>query len=194
MILVLSGLAALVGIFFVSNADASGTIKIKNMPDSNKNNEPSPYDSLFQDAATNNKIDWRMMKTISMVESLIGKERSVKSGINNPYDIPSSVSADGLSWGIMQMTVTTARDFDGLADPIRLNEPKYSIDLAARFIASLKRQFSSDRDIAMAYNQGAGNQRRFLELESQGKLQDHQYPQARDYWRKYQRDYKRLFL
>lgn len=152
------------------------------------------FDELFKRYAALNGLDWKTLKTIAMNESTLGMNPRVKRGLIQPSDIEGSKSEDGLSWGLMQMTLVTARDFDKSATAEKLNNPEYSIKLASQFIASLKRQFGSKiRDIAMAYNQGAGNQKRFIQLEMSGDLKRDQYPAARNYWLKYQNNYFALF-
>ena len=158
------------------------------------NLKPSEFDPLFVKYAKENNLDWKMVKTIAMNESSVGKNARVIAGINNPYDIKASTSTDGKSWGIMQMTVPTARDFDPQASEVKLNDPQYSIKIACKFLASLSKQFNGKvRDIAMAYNHGAGNQKRFLELEKAGTLLPTQYAAGRAYWSKYQSNHKLLF-
>lgn len=155
---------------------------------------PDSFDELFKRYAALNGLEWKFLKTIAMNESSLGNHPRVKFGLNNPKDIEGSKSEDGLSWGIMQMTLITARDFDKNATAEKLNNAEYSIKLASQFIASLKRQFGSKiRDIAMAYNQGAGNQKRFIQLEMSGDLKRDQYAAARNYWIKFQNNYFALF-
>lgn len=152
------------------------------------------YDDLFKRYAAVNAIDWRWLKVFAEVESTTGKHPRVARGLAFPEDVEGSKSEDGLSWGLMQMTVVTARDFDKTATPQKLNNPEFTIKLAAQFVASLKRQFGSvPRDVAMAYNQGAGNQKRFIQLEKEGKLLVTQYPAARNYWKKWQSAYYKFF-
>lgn len=158
------------------------------------NNSPSDFDAVFQKYGAQYGVDWKFLKTISMNESSLGKAKSVARGLAAPYDVEGSKSTDGLSWGIMQVTVTTARDFDKTASAIKLNDPDYSVRIASQFIASLKKQFpNSDRDVAMAYNQGAGNQKKFIAAEKAGTLGSASYPAARSYWEKFRKNYSTLF-
>jgi len=109
------------------------------------------FDGLFRVAAAKYNIPFHWLKGIAIVESSLGTDPRVVSG---------GVSGDGLSWGLMQFTLPTARDFDSNATPAKLNDAEYSIDLAGQFLASLKEQFPNDeRKTIMSYNQGAGNTR-----------------------------------
>lgn len=171
-----------VGVFIMSK-DASASETTNNL-------KPSKWDDLFKKYAAENGIDWRLMKTIAMNESSLGTNSRVLNGLNNPYDIGASTSTDGLSWGLMQMTVTTARDFDKSADAVKLNDAEYSIRLSAKFIKSLYNQFPGNiNDVIMAYNHGAGNQRKFIAAGRPSA----QYKAGQDYLAKYQKNYKYLW-
>lgn len=137
------------------------------------------YDPLFRAAGARHGVPWWRLKAICMVESDLGDAPSVARGLTSPKDVEGSKSTDGKSWGLMQVTIPTARDFDVLATPERLNEPTYSIDLAARFLATLQRQFAEEEFVVKAYNQGAGNTRK----ELAGKISGY----ANGYWEKYTR-------
>ena len=125
------------------------------------------------------------MKRISWVESTLGKNASVKKGLENPNDIAGSTSSDKLSWGLMQLTLKTAKDFDSQVTPQKLNNPDYSIKISAQYIKLLMRYFTKERDIVMAYNQGQGNQLKFVSLENSGKLKASDFPQARHEYERY---------
>lgn len=119
------------------------------------------YDPLFKKYASQYGLDWKMLKAIAEIESNNGKNSRVKQGILNPTDIEGSKSYDGLSWGLMQVTLATARDYDPSATPQKLNNPEYSIKLAAQYFSDLKDLFSNyDRMteyMVKSYNQGQGN-------------------------------------
>lgn len=147
------------------------------------------YDSLFKSYAALYSVDWKMLKAISLNESMLGQVPSVARGIANPTDVEGSSSSDGKSWGIMQITLTTGRDFDSSVDAVKLNNVEYSIDLAARIISWLGRQFNlSDIQrnewIVKSYNQGIGNTRK----EMYGEIEGY----ATDYWDRYQRNLERV--
>lgn len=174
-------------VFMMSQSEASTLVKSKNLM-------PTKWDDLFKRYASENGFDWRLSKTISMNESSLGKNSRVAIGLNNPYDIKGSTSFDGKSWGLMQLIIPTARDFDKSADEIKLNNAEYSIKIASKLIGSLSRQFNGKtRDIVMAYNHGAGNQKRFIEMEKQGILKDNQFQAGRDYYAKFLKNYNLLW-
>lgn len=175
-------------VFMMSKSEAGES----SAPSSDK--RPTKWDADFKKYAAENGIDWRMLKTIAMNESSLGTNARVVAGINNPFNIKASTSTDGKSWGIMQLTVPTARDFDKAADEVKLNDPVYSIKIAAKFLGSLSRQFNGKiRDVVMAYNHGAGNQKRFVELEKTKTLKPTEFPAGRAYYDKYIRNYQLIF-
>lgn len=141
------------------------------------------FDSLFKKYGEQFKIEWRLLKAICMNESSLGENPRVKSG---------GVSEDGKSWGIMQLTLPTANDFEP-ASIERLNDPDFSIRVAAKFLRSLSKQFSGDtRSMVMAYNQGAGNQKKFLLAEKEGRLTPTIYTAAREYYERFKRNYNKV--
>ncbi len=120
------------------------------------------YDETFKRVANQYGLDWQVMKAIAAIESQVGTYKSVLHGIMYPSDIEGSISQDGKSWGIMQFTLPTARDFDSSATAEKLNNPEYSIRLAGQFLAwlGLKIPISDPRRtewIIKSYNQGIGN-------------------------------------
>ena len=147
----------------------------------------SDFDSLFVHYANSYGINAKLLKRIAFVESTVGKNPKVARGIQNPNDVEGSKSSDGKSWGIMQMTLTTARDYDSTATAQKLNNPEYSIMLASKHIKMLASLFPNDeRSIVMAYNHGQGNQKKFLLAEKNGTLKASEYLAGRDYYNKYQ--------
>lgn len=144
------------------------------------------FDSMFKRYANQYGLDWLMLKAICMNESSLGTHPSVVKGMNNPSDINASKSSDGKSWGIMQMTIPTAKDFDQSATAEKLNNPEYSVRLAAQFIAWLTVRFKvtdpqRNEWIVKSYNQGAGNTYKEISGETKGY--------ATEYWQRYQRNY-----
>ena len=171
-------ISALVGYFMYSSNAGQKSDEVKIII-------PKDYDDLFKKYGSIYGVDWKLLKRISWIESNLGLNPKVANGIKNPKDIIGSVSYDGLSWGLMQMTLTTARDYDKTATSERLNNPAYAIELATRHIKRLKTLFSNERDIVMSYNQGQGNQKKFINAEVSGTLLTNQYLQAREYWKKF---------
>lgn len=145
------------------------------------------YDGLFQKYGAQYGINWKILKRIAWIESKIGTYRSVRDGITNPSDTVKSASQDGKSWGIMQVTIPTARDYDGAATAVKMNNPEYSIKIGAQHLGFLKKRYfpTSERDLVMAYNQGQGNQLRFIELEKLGTLKMSDFKAGREYFAHY---------
>lgn len=122
------------------------------------------FDSAFKQEGANYAIDWQWLKAIAIVESSLGQNSSVESG---------GVSSDGKSYGLMQMTLVTARWLRLNTTVSDLNNPDISIKLAAQYLNYLKTIFNDERKIIMSYNQGQGN-----------TLKGKEY--ASDYYKKFQ--------
>lgn len=147
------------------------------------------YDALFQKYGAMNNVPWQYLKAIAMNESSLGTAKSVAVGLTNPYDIEGSKSYDGLSWGLMQVTIKTARGLDPAATEIKLNDPEYSIKLAAKYVGQLQKMFSTVEPryvewVIKSYNQGPGNSKKERAGTSQGF--------AQEYWDRWQRNYERV--
>lgn len=144
------------------------------------------WDPLFKKYGTQFDVDWRILKAISMNESRLGEEESVKRGLASPTDVEGSKSSDGKSWGLMQMTLTTGHDFDPSITVEKLNDPEYSIRIAAKFLAWIEDHFD-DADprrleaVVKSYNQGVGNTLKELDGRSDGF--------AGEYWDRFQRNF-----
>lgn len=104
------------------------------------------YDALFLKYATKYGLDAKMLKAIALNESTLGK--------NKGYE------PIGGTTGLMQIKLSTARDFFKNLTAIELESDEKQIETASAFLASLKKQFNGDeRKYVMSYNQGAGNTR-----------------------------------
>jgi len=107
------------------------------------------YDMYFKKAAADYDVPFNWLKGIAIIESSLATDPLTSAG---------AVSSDGKSWGIMQVTLTTAQDLDGDASVDKLNNPAYSIDLAGKYLSQLSDMFNGDeRKVIMSYNQGPGN-------------------------------------
>jgi hypothetical protein len=97
-----------------------------------------------------------------MTESALGVAKSVALGLKNPSD-PLSISEDRLSWGLMQIRVETANDFEKGTTWQNLNNPDTAVRIAAKFIQWMLKQFPDKKGndltkaVIMSYNQGVGN-------------------------------------
>jgi membrane-bound lytic murein transglycosylase MltF len=145
---------------------------------------PNTYDKLFQYYAAKYGLNWLMLKRIAMIESKIGTHSSVLEGIKNPSNVEGSKSYDGKSWGIMQVTLTTAKWLDASATVEKLNNPEYSISLAAKYLDFLQKYFPTTDPryaewVVKSYNQGQGNTAKERAGSSTGF--------AHDYWAKYKK-------
>ena len=115
------------------------------------------WDSLFQSNGSAYSVPWRWLKAICMNESNLGQAKSVALGIQTPADVTGSISSDGLSWGLMQLTLATARALEGaqIQAPY-LNDPGNSVRLGAELVKQLIGTFGiADREsVVRAYNGG----------------------------------------
>jgi len=147
------------------------------------------FDSLFSKYGAKYGVDPKILKAISLNESNLGRHPSVARGLENPIDVDGSTSSDGKSWGLMQVTVVTARDYDALASPEKLNSPEYSVDLASRLLRDLQKRFETADPrylewVVKSYNQGAGNTNKERRGVSSGF--------AQEYWERFQRNFERV--
>lgn len=146
------------------------------------------YDELYKKYAQRWGIPWTWLKAIALNESDNGNYPSVARGIASPSDVEGSKSQDGKSWGLMQVTLTTARGLDPSATEAKLNNPEYSVNLSAKYLSSLSAQFSKvdSRYVEWtikSYNQGPGNTRKEM---SKGK------GYADEYWERFSRNLKKV--
>lgn len=147
----------------------------------------SDFDNLFHEYGSKYSIDWKMLKAICMIESSLGTNSKVKRGLENPNDVEGSKSFDGKSWGLMQVTIPTARDFDSSATAVKLNNPSYSVNIAAQYLKWLENYFLKYKSdprfreyIIKSYNQGPGNMKNEIATG---------VGYANDYWKKYRDAY-----
>lgn len=165
--------------------EAYATIKEDNSVDENW----TIFDSLFKKFGQAYGVNPNYLKAICMNESSLGTDESVVIGIKTPLDIENSKSSDGKSWGIMQVTVTTGSDYDENCSPELLNNPSYSVDLAAQIFRDNMKRFSSSEPrylelVVKSYNEGAGNAKKELAGTGGGY--------ADEYWNRWQRNYQKI--
>lgn len=146
------------------------------------------YDDLFKKYANRFGLDWQILKSIAVIESNLGLAASVQRGLASPNDVEASKSTDGKSWGLMQVTLPTARDFDPQATAVKLNNPDYSVEIASRYLKYLEGLFDKSDPryrewVIKSYNQGQGNTYK----EKAGGT-----GYANGYWQKYLTAYKKV--
>lgn len=148
--------AAILLLFGIANSgDASTTLE--NMNNGKTKNFNDAYDSLFIKYGNLYAINPYILKAIAANESTVGKNSRVAYGIAHPNEIYSSVSTDGKSWGLMQVTLPTARQFEPNLKESDLNNPEISVRVAAKYIQWVKKNYSADLEFYIrAYNGGAG--------------------------------------
>lgn len=121
------------------------------------NTDFTKYDHLFRRYGRAYSVPWRWLKVIAITESNLGRAKSVLRGLAAPDDEEGSKSSDGKSWGLMQVTKYTARGLTGReVSSAELNNPEYSVELAAKLMAELIRTFGIDdkESVFRAYNGG----------------------------------------
>jgi membrane-bound lytic murein transglycosylase MltF len=175
--------ASLIGILLYSKDSIADTIE-ENMDTWNK------WDDLFKKYGKKWDVNWKWLKAIALNESSLGKAKSVKIGLENPNDVENSKSSDGLSWGLMQVTLKTAQEMDRSATPQKLNDPEYSINMGARYISKMKDLYLDSEPryvewVIKSYNQGPGNTNK----EKKGLITK---GYADEYWLRFQNNLKRI--
>lgn len=96
------------------------------------------WDDLLKKYAAQYKVPWRWLKVLILNESSNGQNSKVRRGLENPNDVEGSKSSDGKSWGLMQITLPTAKALEGReVTPAELNNPDTSVRLAAKLMRQL---------------------------------------------------------
>lgn len=114
------------------------------------------WDPLLKKKATVYRVPWRWLKVIIMNESSNGQAHSVLVGLSDPSNVAGSASGDGKSWGLMQITLATAKGLTGReVSAEELNEPEFNVALSAQLLRELIDRFGFDFEAVMrAYNGG----------------------------------------
>lgn len=150
------------------------------------------YDALFEKYGRQFGVPWTWLKAIALNESNLGLAPSVAHGLRYPADIEKSKSSDGLSWGLMQVTIKTARALDPSATEVKLNNPEYSIKLAAQLVGQNIKMFDRSNAryveaVIKSYNQGPTHTRN----ELAGRISNPQWhDHVKEYWARFQRNLK----
>lgn len=138
-------------------------------------------DARFKFHAAMNNLPpegWKWLKAIALIESDLGRNARVKAGL---------VSYDGLSWGLMQLTMPTANDYEKVTVP-DLNNEEINLRIAAKHFSRLYRKFQVMEHAVKAYNQGEGNQAKEIAARKSGNMNG--FAQAADYFAKFQKKLK----
>lgn len=146
------------------------------------------FDSIFNRYGALYDIDPKYLKAIALNESNLGREKSVALGMRDPSNTEGSKSSDGKSWGLMQVTLITARDFDPTATPAKLNDPEYAVNAACQTWNRNLRYFSEADPrwlewMVKSYNQGAGNSLKETRGETPPRKAD-----VQKYWERFLRN------
>lgn len=115
------------------------------------------WDYLFKKYGAQFGVPWRWIKAVCMIESNLGQAASVKRGLATPGDIENSKSSDGKSWGLMQVTLATAKGLEKrIVSVSELNDPDFSVYLGAKLLAELIHTFGNRNreSVIRAYNGG----------------------------------------
>lgn len=154
--MILFGVAAIVALGVVANmSSTSGSGS-----DSKEINPFFAWDNLIRKYSSINGVPFEWMKAIMITESNLGRAKSVAYGLRNPTDINGSKSSDGKSWGLMQLTLPTARMFESAITEVGLNDPEVSVRIAGKYLGWLMKKnfspFSQQEFVVRAYNGGPG--------------------------------------
>ena len=114
------------------------------------------WDSLLKKYSKIYGVPWRWMKVIILNESSNGTNKKVLAGLANPSDVEGSKSSDGKSWGLMQITLPTAKGLTGrVVSAEELNNADFNVQLSAQLLKQLIARFGySFHDVMRAYNGG----------------------------------------
>lgn len=158
MLYALFGLLFLGGIGMANRGDGENSVvDFSALGATKKKNFSDKYDALFVKYGNLYGIDPYVLKAIAANESNVGLARSVARGIASPSDISGSVSSDGKSWGLMQTTLPTARQFESGLTEVALNSPEVSVRIAAKYIQWVKKNYGTDLEyVVRSYNGGPG--------------------------------------
>lgn len=115
------------------------------------------WDDLIKKYSDKYNVPFKWVKAIMLNESDLGRAPSVRRGLENPTDIEASKSSDGKSWGLMQLTLPTARQFESTITPAGLNDPEISVRLGTKYLAWIISKKGLDAEkVSRSYNGGLG--------------------------------------
>lgn len=115
------------------------------------------WDSLIEKYCKIYDVPFSWAKAIMMTESSLGQDPRVQAGLMDPENIEASKSGDGKSWGLNQLTLSTARMFAPTVEISDLNDPDTNQDIATQYMAYLIRLKGLNGEaFARSYNGGPG--------------------------------------
>lgn len=130
-------------VIFLIIIATGGTMAYKNIQSKNPKKWTDKWNDLFIKYGQKFGVRPELLKAIAM------KESSLRA---DPGYEPI-----GGTWGIMQIKLSTAQQFEPKITQAELMEPEAQIRCAAQFVAWLQKQFPGDEAKAIqAYNAGAG--------------------------------------
>ena len=136
-----------------------GVLAMSNSNISENVSRDDRFDVLFKRYGNEYGLPWKWLKAIAMNESSLGEAKSVRRGLEEPSDVKGSVSSDGKSWGLMQLTLPTARQFESMVTEVGLNNPEVSVRIAAKYLSWVIRNYyplTDQESIIRSYNGGVG--------------------------------------
>lgn len=123
-----------------------------------ENSDFNRWDGLIRKYSHIHEVPWRWVKAVMINESNLGRAPSVARGLSMPSDVVGSRSSDGKSWGLMQLTLNTARMFESSVTEVALNDPETSIRLGVKYLKWLivRSGLKNRERIIRGYNGGLG--------------------------------------
>lgn len=88
-------------------------------------------DSLFQKWGNIYRLDWKLIKAVATVESELS---------------PSAIGDDGVSFGLMQIKIATAKGY-GMTDAENLLDPDTNVKYGAKFLAEMIVKYGLDNGV-----------------------------------------------
>lgn len=163
--------------------------------DSGEDNSTAPADTtgyeqrfidLFNQYGPQYGMSPLWLQAFCMNESSMGEDPLVKAG---------QLSQDGLSKGIMQLTLTTARRFENVTLD-DLNDPETSVRIACKLIQINQAAFSTADAryvewVVKSYNRGVARTNQERTGDPKG-LAEPGFTRGNTYWSRWQRNYAKI--
>jgi soluble lytic murein transglycosylase-like protein len=174
---VLLAIAAILGVLLSGKQAAASVVAMVKRRGIPEGEAWTRFDKLFKEYGARYNVPWKWLKALALNESTLGTHPKVALGFREPLN-KASISEDGLSWGLMQLRVKTAQDFEKDITYDKLNNPEIAVRVAAKFFAWIMKQFDKNdpkftQNVVMSYNQGVAGTKKG-------------YTGALPYWTKFQ--------